>query len=247
MTTLLSQCLRPAALCALTLFALLALGPMEARAQWPTFDVLNKVGQAKQYAKMVQEYRKLKAQYEIIKRNAQVLSDPTFWDGFAEVRSVEGAMSRINTLGYRIENIERALDETFPGNTAYEDFMGESGTQFEHAFGTLRSGLSSLSRHGERIQDAVTVLGRLKTQNMAAGGALEAQQTQTNALLYQAQSIQMLRQELATMANMMAVKDAYDMNRRRQQDATRLHRTREAASADFPEVKSRDYGTLGGQ
>lgn len=175
------------------------------------------------------------------KMNLERLDDPASWSTVGRLEEVNEALATLEALVFTAQNIDEELQELFPLEAPYESTaLEEQMTRAERTVATMRGAVRVMQTHAERMQSDAGLIDELRAQSEAATGGLAASQAQTNALLFQTENLRQLRHQVATLANIMAVQNMQEVNRRMQQAHTAAEETRVyAAAAPWTEITTR--------
>ena len=179
------------------------------------FDPRNLVENARQAAQIAQ-------QIEYQRQALRKLRNPTWRDIDAHVRQVEYLLRQAQALGYSIGTIDREFQRTFPGYEAAAtslDLSTAQRLQAQRTLATMRAGLNVLSAQGQQFQAGRLRLNAIKGQVSRIEGTQEALELQTTLDAFLAEEVGLLRQTIATQANLQAVYNAYQVNQQEQMRA----------------------------
>ena len=175
------------------------------------------------------------------KKNLEALDDPVGWSTVRRLVEVNEALATLEALVFTAQNIDEELRELFPLEVPYESpALEEQMVRAERTFATMRGAVRAMQTHAGQMQRDADLIGELRAQSEAATGGLAASQAQTNALLFQTENLRHLRHQVATLANVMAVQNMQQVNRRMQQAHTAAEQTRvHAAAAPWTVITTR--------
>lgn len=152
----------------------------------------------------------------------QKLRNPTWRDIDAHIYQVEYLLRQGEALGYSVAELERRFRETFPGYHAAAsrlDLPEAQRLQARRTLGTMQAALSVLSAHAQQFRGGQIRLQQIKAQMAGIEGTQEALELQTTLDAFLAEEVGLLRQTIATQANLQAVYNAYQVNQQEEMRA----------------------------
>lgn len=192
-----------------------AFAPGRAHAQWTVIDPSNLAQNIEQVAHAAQQINNQRLQIEYQLQALRKLGNVHWRDVRGVLREVDILMRRQRAIAYSLADLERQFRETFPGWEASPDnltFAEAQRDQAERTLGTMGAGLQVLGEHARQFEDGQATLAAIKDQLQGVEGTQEALELQASLDAYQAEEIGLLRQTVATQANLEAVYNAYRVN-----------------------------------
>lgn len=178
---------------------------------------------------------------EAWERNLEALENPASWSTAGRLAEVNEALATLEALVFTAQNIDEELQQLFPLEAPYESpALEEQMLRAKRSFATMRGAVRAMQTHAGQMQSDAGLIEELRAQSEAATGGLAASQAQTNALLFQTENLRQLRHQVATLANVMAVQNMQQVNRRMQQAHTAAEQARvNAAAAPWTAITTR--------
>lgn len=179
-------------------------------------DPKNLIENARQAAQIAQ-------QIEYQRQALRKLRNPTWRDIDAHIRQLEYLLQQTGSLGYSIPELDVEFQRTFPGYGATAsnlDLPAAQRLQAQRTLGTMRAGLNVLSLQAQQLHAGRLRLEAIKGQMAGIEGTQEALELQTTLDAFLAEEVGLLRQTIATQANLQAVYQAYQVNQQEQMRAT---------------------------
>lgn len=193
----------------------IGLVPTRAHAQWTVIDPSNLAQNIQQVARAAQQINNQRLQIENQLRALRKLDNVHWRDVSGLMQQLDILMRRQRAIAYSLGNLERQFRETFPGWQAAPDnltFAEAQRDQAERTLGTMGAGLQVLSEHARQFEDGQATLVAIKDQLQDIEGTQEALELQASLDAFLAEEIGLLRQTVATQANLDAVYNAYRVN-----------------------------------
>lgn len=213
-----------------------------ARAQIPipglpqvVFDPRNLIENARQAAQIAQ-------QIEYQRQALRKLRNPTWRDIEAHVRQVEYLLQQAQSLGYSDAEIDQEFVLTFPGYFpagSSLDLTNAQRFQAQRTLATMRAGLNVLNAQGQQSYAGRIRLQQIKGQVAEIEGTQEALELQATLDAFLAEEVGLLRQTIATQANLQAVYNAYQVNQQEQMLAN--YRAMMARMSTLPAATAPDF------
>lgn len=197
--------------------------PASASAQWTVIDPSNLAQNISQVAKSIEQINNQRLQIEYQLQALKKLGNPRWGDIRPLLDRLDRLMQQEQALGYSLANLDRQFRETFPGWQAAPTNLELSEAQRVQAhrtLGTMRAALNALNQHGRQFAAAQATLAAIKGQMPAIDGTQQALELQTTLDAFVADEIGLLRQAVATQANIEAIYNAYVVNQEAEMRAT---------------------------
>jgi P-type conjugative transfer protein TrbJ len=178
-------------------------------------DPKNLIENARQAAQMAEQIR-----YQL--QALQKLRNPTWRDIDGHIRQVEYLLQQGEALGYSVAQLDRQFRETFPGYQAAAsrlDLPKAQRIQARRTLGTMQAALNVLSANAQQFRAGQSRLGQIKAQMAGIQGTQQALELQSTLDAFLAEEVGLLRQTVATQANLQAVYNAYQVNEQEQMRA----------------------------
>jgi P-type conjugative transfer protein TrbJ len=193
----------------------MATAPGQVHAQWTVIDPSNLAQNIEQVRRAIEQINNQRLQIDYQLQALRKLDRVHWRDVSGVMREVDVLMRRQRAIAYSLADLDRQFRETFPGSQASPDdlaFAEAQRDQAERTLGTMGAGLQVLSEHARQIEDGQATLAAIKDQLRGVRGTQEALELQASLDAYVAEEIGMLRQTVATQANLQAVYNAYRVN-----------------------------------
>lgn len=197
--------------CALSI----GLMPNRAHAQWTVIDPSNLAQNIEQVARAIQQIENQRRQIEYQIQALRKLDNVHWRDITGLLYRLDYLMQQQRALGYSLGNLQQQFQETFPGWQASPDnlaFAAAQRVQAERTLGTMGAGMNVLNEHAQQFENGQATLAAIKDQMRDVEGTQEALELQASLDAYLAEEIALLRQTVATQANLEAVYNAYRVN-----------------------------------
>jgi P-type conjugative transfer protein TrbJ len=174
---------------------------------------------AKSAITALQTARMVEQQIRQFEQQFRRLRNPTWRDIDGYVRGMEALLRQGEALGYSVSELDRQFRETFPGYRAAASNLAipeAQRLQARRTLATMGAALDVLNAHAQQFQVGRAKLDRIKAQMSGIQGTQEALELQTTLDAYLAEEVGLLRQTVATQANLEAVYNAYEVNQQEQ-------------------------------
>lgn len=215
---------------------------------------LLKVEQIPKLASMVTKLRRVKERLTTLRDDMEKVRDFTERDYlemgprnamattlFGEAgwyEDLEDGLEELQGISYTLNDIRGITEDVYPGDMPYSNPVEEALTQTTRKLSTARNSIVTMRGHYEQMEEDKEVLENLALDNRDAEGRRQLMQTQTRVQLHQTKNARMLRQQIATLTNLIATSETEKTNRRLQEQATRRKEAEQIASMPWPEERA---------
>jgi type IV secretion system protein TrbJ len=189
--------------------------PRPADAQWTVIDPSNLAQNIAQVARAIEQINNQRLQIQYQLQALEKLGGANWRDIRGLVQRLDALMQQGQALAYSLASLDRQFQETFPGwQVASSNLVLpiSQRIQAQRTLGTMRAALNVLAEHARRFEDGQATLASIKSQMSGIQGTQEALELQATLDAFLAEEIGLLRQTVATQANMQAVYNAYLVN-----------------------------------
>jgi P-type conjugative transfer protein TrbJ len=162
----------------------------------------------------------LQIQYQL--QSLRKLQNPNWREIDSHVRHVEYLLEQGEAIGYTVQDLDRQFRQVFPGYTAAATNLAlpeAQRLQARRTLGTMRAALNVLNAQAQQFRTGQTRLAQIKGQMAGVNGTQEALELQATLDAYLAEEVGLLRQTVATQANLQAVYNAYQVSQQEEMRA----------------------------
>jgi P-type conjugative transfer protein TrbJ len=178
-------------------------------------DPSNLAQNVAQVARAIQQINNQRLQIQYQLQALQKLPTHNWRDIRYLVQQLDVLMRQGQALAYSLANLDEQFQQTFPGPQVAANNLVLSGSQriqAQRTLGTMRAALNVLAEQARQFGTGQAKLASIKSQMPATRGTQEAIELQTTLEAFLAEEVGLLRQTLATQANLQAVYNAYVVN-----------------------------------
>ena len=199
-------------------------GPAHAQIPIPGLPqlVYDPANVAKTTITALQTAEMVRQQIQLYEQQFRRLRNPTWRDIDGYVRGMESLLRQGEALGYSVAQLDQQFRETFPGyRTAANNIAlpEVQRLQARRTLATMGAALNVLNAHAQQFQLGRTKLDQIKSQMAGIQGTQEALELQTTLDAFLAEEVGLLRQTIATQANLQAVYNAYQVSQQEEMRA----------------------------
>lgn len=186
------------------------------------YDPSNLAKNAVTAAQTVLMVRRQLEQLQLQIQALRKLGNPSWREIDSYVRQMEYLLEQGEAIGYTMADLEEQFRGTFPGYRAAAsnlDLPEAQRVQAQRTLGTMRAALNVLHAHAEQFRTGRVRLDQIKGQMAGIQGTQEALELQATLDAFLAEEVGLLRQTVATQANLQAVYNAYQVSQQEEMRA----------------------------
>ena len=194
--------------------------PSRAVAQWTVEDPWNLAYNVRHYVEQLYQVRmqvqQLEAQLEAMRhlpafpaRNAR---EP--------LQAASSVMGQAGTLGYAAGDIGETFHRYFTPTQVVGNWVSAQTAQWQATLDLVRRAMLSTNTQQATLTPGMTAVTRMQELNAGLVGHQQALELQNTALVYSAEELMLLRQQLMAQTNLQAAYYARELASRAQEDTT---------------------------
>lgn len=194
--------------------------PARAAAQWTVEDPWNLAYNVRHYVEQLYQVRmqvqQLEAQLEAMRHL------PAFpaRDAREPLQAVSSVMGQAGTLGYAASNIGETFRHYFTPTQVVGNWVTSQTAQWQATLDLMRRAMLSTNAQQATLAPGMTAVTRMQELNAGLLGHQQAMELQNTALVYSAEELMLLRQQLMAQTNLQATYYARELASRAQEDTT---------------------------
>lgn len=212
------------------LVLLLLLAPGRAPAQIPVTDLIHigvntywHIAHWVQFAtQVINQYEQIRHQVQQIENELTALrslSNPNWREVASLLQTLDGLLGTGRSLAYTLQGLDGLFRQTFPGWHRW-DSPDLPQQQVERALDTMRANLVAIQRQAVSLPETEQSLADIRGQMATLRGTGERLELLATVQALGVQESLLTRQSIASLNNMVAVQNAYALNREAQATAT---------------------------
>jgi P-type conjugative transfer protein TrbJ len=194
--------------------------PVCAAAQWTVEDPWNLAYNVKHYGEQLYQARMQVQQLESQLAAMRHLATFPARDARQPLQVVSSVMGQAGTLGYAAGNVGGTFQRYFNPTEVIGDWVPSQTAKWQATLDVIRRAMLSTNAQQATLGPGMAAVTRIQTLNTGLVGHEQALELQNSSLVYSAEELMLLRQQLMAQTNLQAAYYAHELTRRAQEDTT---------------------------